>query len=274
MHWRSIDLTNTAATERAFKEVQPELIFHLCSHAQGERDLPLVIQTFQNELTAAVNVLLAVTKIKCNRIIFPGSFEEPDPSDFALSPYAAAKAATRMYAQMFHVLYELPVVMTRIFMAYGPGQSQKKIIANCIASLRENRPMEIRNPNRQLDWIYIDDVIQGLVATMMTPGLEGNSVDIGSGKLVTIQNIVQQLQMLTGNFASVRFVNNPDISSDKIAAANLEKTESLTGWHPTVSLDKGLEKTVLFHSLSIKKNHEACHSERSTAESKNDTFMR
>jgi UDP-glucose 4-epimerase len=210
----------------------------------GRARTKLVLPTLRGELETAVNVLTSVTESGCRRLILAGSLEESDPGDVPSSPYAAAKAATRTYARMFHQLYELPVVMTRIFMTYGPGQSAKKLIAHSIDCMLQGRPLKIASPRRKVDWIYVEDVVQGLLAVAAAPGLEGKSVDLGSGKMVAICDVVRRIQSLINPRSTVEFACAPKRKLEQVRCADSVTTYGLTGWRPAISLATGLARTV------------------------------
>jgi nucleoside-diphosphate-sugar epimerase len=249
-NWHKVDLTDLGSTRKVFGEIRPDMVFHLCSHAEGERELSLVLPTFQGELTATVNVLLSLAETGCSRVIMAGSLEESRPGEIPSSPYAAAKAASRAYASMFHQLYKLPVVMTRIFMAYGPGQSQKKLIPHSIISMIEGRPLKIASPARKVDWIYVEDLVLGLLTAAVTPGLEGKSIDLGSGEMIEIQDVVRRIRQIVNPRAYVEFGAISERAAEQVCRADAATTYALTGWHPATSLEAGLEKTVDFFLCS------------------------
>jgi UDP-glucose 4-epimerase len=247
LRWHRIDLTDFAATQKLISSIRADFVFHLCSYAQGERGLGLVLPTFRGELQATVNVLTSVAEIGCRRLIMIRSLEEPSPGEVPCSPYAAAKAASRAYARMFHQLYQLPVVMIRIFMAYGPGQSVKKIIPHLIDCMVRSEPLKIVSPDRKVDWVYVDDVITGLLAAAVTAGLEGKSIDIGSGEFVQISDVVQRIQRLVKSRSPMEFSSLPERAFEQVRRADIATTKALLGWHPSVSLDSGLARTVDYY---------------------------
>ncbi len=248
LHWHNVDLTDSEATRRAFAGIHADLVWHLCSYAQGERELALVLPTFRGELATTVNVLASVAEIGCTRLVMAGSLEESDARDVPSSPYAAAKAASRSYARMFHQLYGLPVVMTRIFMTYGPGQSVKKLIPHSIGSMVRGHLLKIASPRRKVDWLYVEDVVRGLLAVGAAPNLEGKSIDLGSGELVEICDVVLRIQSLINPGALVEFGVSTERAFEQVRCADSATTYALTGWRPTISLDEGLTRTVEFYA--------------------------
>jgi UDP-glucose 4-epimerase len=249
--WHKVDLTDFEPTRKVVAGIKADIVFHLCSFPHAERDLAIVLPTFRGELQATINVLTSVTEIGCERLIMIRSLEEPSPGEVPSSPYAAAKTASRLYARMFHQLYDLPVVMVRIFMAYGPGQSVKKVIPHLIHCMVQDKPLKIVSPARKVDWIYVDDVITGLRAAAITPGLEGKSIDIGSGEFVPISDVVQKIQRLVKSRSKVELGPLPERPFEQVRCADLATARDLTGWYPSVPLDAGLAKTVEYYARSI-----------------------
>jgi len=113
---------------------------------------------------STVNLLTVAANIGCRRIVLLASLEEPEPghTDAApASPYAAAKWTSGTYGRMFHKLYQTPVVLVRPFMTHGPRQDVRKIIPLLPSPLQDQAP-KLASGQRQVDWIYVDDVIEGL----------------------------------------------------------------------------------------------------------------
>jgi UDP-glucose 4-epimerase len=244
LRFESVDLTDSGSVRKTFESIRPDLVYHLASYAQGERNLELVLPTFTGELTTSINVLTSATEFKTRRVVMAGSLEESDSSEVPSSPYAAAKMATRLYAKMFYELYKLPIVFTRIFMVYGPGQSSKKLISHSIATLLRGETLKIGSPDRRVDWIYIKDVVAGLLAVAETPGIEGTSVDLGSGELVDIRYLVNRLREIINPEATIEFGALPPRTGEVVRVADAEAAYKATGFRTKVALTSGLFRTV------------------------------
>jgi UDP-glucose 4-epimerase len=245
--WWQADLTDAATTKRIMNEVRPDVIFHLAAYAWGGRELDLVLPTFNGCMTTTVNVLLAATEVGCHRIVIPGSLEEPFPGEgnaVPSSPYAAAKLGGTLYALMFHELYGTPAVIVRIFMTYGPGQHRDKLIPYLIRSLTRGEKPKLHSGSRPVDWIFIDDVVRGLMVVAQTPGLEGQRVDIGSGVLVSIRDTASLLSRLIGQEVLPPNGAFPDRPNEQVRIADISTSFRLTGWKPEVPFEQGLSRTI------------------------------
>lgn len=182
--WHHADMANLNVTRHIFATVRPDVVFHLAGAVGASPDIALVLPTFHSLLTSTINVLVAAMEVGCRRIVLTGSFTEPVPSEeiaVPQSPYAAAKWAGAGYGRMFHSLFKAPVVILRPFMTYGPGQAVTKLIPSVtLALLRGERP-KLSSGKRCADWVYISDVVEGFVTAATAPGIEGETIDLGSG---------------------------------------------------------------------------------------------
>ena len=74
----------------------------------------------------------------------------------------------------FHDLYGHPVVVARLFMVYGPGQwALSKLIPSTILTLLRGEAPKVSSGERPVDWVYIDDVVDGILACAVASGVEG-----------------------------------------------------------------------------------------------------
>ena len=208
------DLSEIATTRTLLKTISPDVIFHLAGYAVGNRSLEFVLPTFQSNLATTVNLLTAATEIGCSRIVVAGSLEEPSSDHenaVPSSPYAAGKWASSAYARMFNKLYKTPVVIARIFMTYGPGEpNPNKIIPYVITSLLRGESPRLSSGKREVDWIFVEDVAEGLILAAQAPNVEGCTVDLGSGVLRSIKTVVENVIDIMGSDLKPLFGSIPD----------------------------------------------------------------
>lgn len=249
--WRHCDLADMIAVRNLLENIKPDIIFHLASHVAGSRSLELVLPTFNSNLVSSINLLTAGAEIGCNRFIMTGSMEEPDkntPYVIPASPYAAAKWAAGAYARMFHALYDVPVILARVFMVYGPEQRDlKKLVPYTILSLLQNQAPQLTSGHRQVDWIYVEDVVDGLLKMASSQDLNGETIDLGTGESESIKDIVLRIIAIMGSSIKPHFGSIPDRAMEQIRLANVADTYSKLKWKPGTSIEEGLKKTVAWY---------------------------
>jgi UDP-glucose 4-epimerase len=251
---RQADLSDSASAERLMEGIRPDIVFHLTGHGVGSPDLNNVLPTFRNDLAPTVSVLALATQLGCRRIVLAASLEEPIPGSGEVtpsSPYAAAKWAGGAYARMFHKLYGSPVVLTRPFMTYGPGQKEHKLIPYVILSLLQGRSPRLSTGKREVDWVYVDDVIEGLLAAAQQPGVEGCNIDLGSGVLVPIRDVVEKLVTLSGINIAPAFGALPDRPVEQVRVADTSCAWEKLHWRAKTSIQDGLRQTFEWYRKSL-----------------------
>jgi nucleoside-diphosphate-sugar epimerase len=153
---------------------------------------------------------------------------------------------------MFHKLYGTPIVIARVFMTYGPGrQNPRKLIPYVITSVLRGQAPEVTSGERQIDWIYIDDVIEGLISAGRVEGVKGGTLDLGSGSLVSIKKIVQHIVNLVDPTVKPVFGAAPERPMEQVRVANIKNTFSKIGWEPSTPLESGLQKTVDWYKTKL-----------------------
>src|SRR5712692_9689254 len=246
--WWRADLSDEAAVRGLFRDIRPDVIFHLASHVKGAPNLEHVLPTFRSNLQSTINLLTLAAEKGCKRMVITGSLAEPEPENgelFPSAPYAAAKWASSGYARMFHALYKLPVVIARVFMVYGPAQMDfTKLVPYVTLSMLQGKTPKISSGERLVDWIYVSDVVDGFLALAQASDVDGATLDLGSGSLISIRGIVQQLAASIGGGVNAEFGALPDRPLEPTRLAKTAETFARIGWKPQVSLPEGLKSTV------------------------------
>ena len=254
--WWKGNLSDSAFISHTFSTVGPDIVFHLASEVTGSRELDMVFPTLNGNLISAVNILMAGSRFGCSRIVLVGSLEEPEEKASTVipaSPYAAAKWAASAYARMFHSLYQTPVTLARLFMVYGPGQQDlRKIIPYVILSLLRDEAPNLSSGTRPVDWIYVEDVVNGLLAMGIAPDINGKTMDLGSGKSVTVRNVVEMICNIMQTPHAPKFGAIPDRPMEQIRIAEISSAFEQLGWRPQFPLEEGLMRTVQWYTTQYR----------------------
>ncbi len=171
------------------------------------------------------------------------------------SPYSASKIGSDKLAESFHLSFGLPVVTVRPFNTYGPRQSARAVIPTIILQLLAGaKELCLGSLHPTRDFNYVDDTVGGFIALAECDQALGKTVNIGSGREISIADLVTLLLGTAGSDAC------PVQCADRVRPAGSEVDRllcdnglisSLTDWMPRVSLETGLTRTVeWFHAAS------------------------
>lgn len=252
VRWHQGNLADLATTRILLETIRPRVIYHLAGHVVGARGAEAILPTLHSNLMSTVNLLTVAHAMGCDRFILPGSLEEPSSGQNEVvpsSPYAVTKWASTAYARMFHALYQFPAVILRVFMVYGPGQhDRKKLIPYVIDSLLKEEVPELTSGQRAVDWVYVDEVVDALLASAVAHNVEGRTIDIGSGKTETVRAVVQMLARLMESDLAPSFSSRPDRPLEQVRVADIHAAEKFLHWVPKVSLEEGLKRTIAWYA--------------------------
>ncbi len=247
VRWWQADVCDFEAVRTLLRNIRPRFVFHLASRVTGSRELSEVVPTFQANLASTVHLLVAAVEAGCERVVLAGSCEAPGQSDpeTLCSPYAAAKWSSAGYTSMFRALFQISVVVPRIFMTYGPGeQDTRKIVPYTILSMLRGERPKLSTGRRLVDWIYIDDVVEGLRRAALAAKLEESTFDLGSGSLVSIRSLVHEISDIIGSRVEPDFGALPDRPLEHERVADTTFLEQTFCWKPSTPLREGLQRTV------------------------------
>jgi dTDP-glucose 4,6-dehydratase len=165
----------------------------------------------------------------------------------AQSPYAASKVGADKMAEAFHRSFGLPVAILRPFNTFGPRQSARAVVPTIITqALTEGRVrLGSLTPTRDLN--YVANTVEGYLLAAQTPVAVGCTLNLGSGREVSIGELVQLIAALAGRSVAVEQEParvRPEASEVERLLADARAAKALLGWQPSVSLEEGLRLTV------------------------------
>jgi UDP-glucose 4-epimerase len=137
-------------------------------------------------------------------------------------------------------------------MVYGPGQRDvRKLIPYVTTSLLRGHAPKLSSGTRKVDWVYVEDVARDLALAAITPGIEGKTIDIGTGVLTPVGTVAQKLgQIMRSEIAPVigQVADRPD---EQIVAADVNARHKLLGDAQVTQLDEGLSRTIDWYRAAI-----------------------
>ncbi len=166
--------------------------------------------------------------------------------------YAVAKLATEHLAMNYHKQFNLPTCSIRPFNIYGPRQVGEGAVHHFILRALKGEPLVIHNDGSQIRaWCYVDDIVDGILATLTRDEAVGHSFNIGNPRsTVTIYNLAREIIRLSSSGSHILFKDwpHPDV---EIRVPSIEKARDLLGYQAKVDLEEGLLRTIHWYRRQL-----------------------
>lgn len=238
-------------------------VFHEAAIASVPQSVAQPAESNDINLSASLDLLIAARDAGVRRFMFASSSAIYGDSEVLmkheslpvqpLTPYALQKYASERYGQMFHRLYGLETVALRYFNVFGPRQSFNSpysgVIAKfCTAMLQGQAPKIFGDGMQARDFVYVTNAVAAnlLAAEQPADRVAGRVFNIAGGQTVTLLDLVEELNRLTGQQLASIF--EPARTGDiKHSQADIAAARQDLGYVPEVSWTQGLEHTLDFY---------------------------
>ncbi|MBI1881424.1 MAG: NAD-dependent epimerase/dehydratase family protein [Chloroflexi bacterium] len=160
------------------------------------------------------------------------------------SPYGVSKLAAEGYVRTIGGGWGIETVALRIFNAYGPGQAilptHSPVIPQFVRQVLGSGSVIIYGNGESIrDYIYVDDVVQALVASATAEGINRQVINIGTGTGASIKQLVALIEKVTGRKAQT-IVNPSQPAGVSLLVADISRARKLLDFKPKVTLEEGL----------------------------------
>ncbi len=244
------DIMDQSFLADCFLRDRIDVVVHLAARTNSLASIEEPRLFMETNALGTLSVLEAMRVTRTKRIVFASSCavygnllkpaaEESEALHHPLSPYAVSKVAAENLCNAYNASHGIHAYCLRLFNAYGPRQRPDSAIALMIDSMLHNRPIQIfGNGASKRDYVYIDDVVDGIAnAVERVKGFE--VINIGEGRSVSLEQLVQQLEIRTGRKAIREQLPMPP-SEIYRSCADIRKAHKLLGYDPQVSFIEGL----------------------------------
>jgi len=251
------DLRDLPAVQAAISSV--DLVYHLGALIAIPYSYLHPLEVVETNVMGTLNVLQAALQSGVTRLIHTSTSEvygtaqqvpigESHPLQ-GQSPYSASKIGADKLAESFYCSFELPVVTLRTFNTYGPRQSARAVIPTIITQALSQQVIRLGNLDARRDLTYISDTVDGFLRAAQAPDVEGKTINLGTGKEVSIGDLAGKIIELVDLPVKVEIDPErlrPEKSEVQRLLADNQLAQQYLGWKPQVELTDGLKQTIVW----------------------------
>jgi NAD dependent epimerase/dehydratase len=213
----------------------------------------------RTNVEGTLNVVEAARRLSVERVVHTSTSEVygtaltvPISENHPLqgqSPYSASKIGADKIAESYYRSFDTGVVTLRPFNTFGPRQSARAFLPTIISQALTRDTIKLGSLTPERDMTYVSDTVDGFIAAATTPGIAGDTINLGTGQTFTIGHFAERVLKLMGVDKSIE-QDSSRLRPEKSEVLKLVSDNSLAAevlkWSPQIDLDEGLRRTIEF----------------------------
>jgi len=256
------DISNASMMRKVFDKFDPDSVINFAAETHVDRSI-LSPAPFIKTNVIGVSVLLNLSlkhrvkkfvQISTDEVygsILHGRFREDSPLDPS-SPYAASKAASDALVMSYYKTHRLPVIITRSSNNYGPYQFPEKLIPLTIINALANKKIPVYGDGLNVrDWLFVEDNCSAIDA-VFHQGEIGEVYNIGGENELANLYLIKMIVRILGKPDKLMTFVQDRPGHDRRYSLSLSKIRRHLNWHPSMSFETGLKKTIEWYKKNTR----------------------
>lgn len=246
-----LDLEKSKEIKKRLSNLKFEYVINCSGYINHESFLSNGKEVFYNHFINLLNLVNFLKKRKIIKFINLGSSDEygqqnsPQKESVRENPrsvYSLAKICSAFFLQMLNESIKFPSLTLRLFLVYGPGQSNNRLIPYIIKNTITNQSFKIHGGNQVKDFCHIDDVCRAIFISLNNKKSNGKIINIGSGKKIKIKTLVDKILKKTKK-GYPKYIKKRYRKSENIKQwANINEAKKILNWKPQIKIEDGINK--------------------------------
>jgi UDP-glucuronate 4-epimerase len=244
------DLANREGLTKVFGQNKIQVVCNMAAQAGVRYSLENPFAYQSSNLEGFLNIIHLSKEHKVENFVYASSssvygankkvpFSIRDRVDNPISLYAATKKANELVAHTYSHLYSLPCSGLRLFTVYGPWGRPDMALFIFTKAITRNQPIEVYNFGKmKRDFTYIDDIVQGVLASMDRP-VPYALYNLGNSRAVDLLYFIECIEKELGKKAEKKML--PMQPGDVVETyADISESERDLDFQPTTRIEEGI----------------------------------
>ena len=252
------DIRDADGLKVVFDEGDFDVVVHLAARAGVRPSLKEPKLYVETNINGTTNLLELAREFGVKQFVFGSSssvyginskvpFSEDDKIFQPISPYAATKAAGELLCHTYSHLYDIRTVCLRFFTVYGARQRPDLAIHKFTKLITEGRPIQVfGDGSSRRDYTYIDDIIQGVRASIDYEGSIHEVFNLGESETTELSRLIELIEAALGKKAIID--RQPMQPGDvPVTYADITKARRLLEYDPHTKIEAGIPEFVRWY---------------------------
>ena len=255
------DIRDKELLNKIFSENNIDIVVHLAAMAGVRPSIENPVLYQEVNCLGTQNILECMREKKIMNLVMASSssvygnsktvpFKESDIVDFAISPYAATKKANEVMTHVYHKLYNMNVIMLRLFTVYGPRQRPDLAINKFTRLMLEGKKIPMfGDGSTSRDYTYIGDIVDGIERSVNYCLNNSNVYEIlnlGNSSPVSLKEMINIIGKCLNVVPDIEELPMQPGDVDRTFAC-IDKAKDMIGYNPQTPFEEGIKKFVKWY---------------------------
>ena len=261
MQFIRLNLEDREELPKLFKTFNFDMVCNLAAQPGVRYSIENPQAYIDSNINGFLNILECCRHYSVKRLVYASSssvygnsdqtpFRETANVDTPISLYAATKKSNELMAHTYSHLYKFETIGLRFFTVYGPWGRPDMAMFLFTDAIINNKPIKVfNNGNLSRDFTYIDDIISGVVNTLLKDSKKDSLYklyNIGNGTPVQLLDFIVSLEKVLDITAIKKMLpmQAGDVHQTFADTTSLERDYN---YKPQITVDKGIQAFVSWY---------------------------
>jgi UDP-glucose 4-epimerase len=251
-------ITDSYEIDHIVEKEQPNVIIHCASFPRQKVVNANPAHGADVMMRGLINLLESAKKHGVERFVYIsssmvyGDFEDQVLEDDLCAPqgqYGIMKLAGEWLVKDYARRTGMEYVIIRPSAVYGPLDVEDRVVAKFMLSAMRDNTLRVNGASETLDFTYVDDAADGIVAAATRIMAKNNTYNITKSHSVTLLEAAEMIVEIVGK-GKIE-VKDKDADFPSRGALNIDRARTILGYDPKVDVEEGFQKYYEWLSNSV-----------------------
>jgi nucleoside-diphosphate-sugar epimerase len=253
-----IDIANAESFDWLVEQHQPNVIIHMASFPRQKVVNANPAWGAQVMMEGLINICESAKKHGVERVVYIsssmvyGNFTDDVSEDDVCRPqgqYGIMKLAGEHLVKDYTRRGCFDHVILRPSAVYGPLDVEDRVVSKFMLAAMQDRVLKVNGANETLDFTYVDDAADGIVAAAILPNAANQTFNITKSHSVSLLQAANMIVRIVGK-GSIE-LHDKDADFPSRGALNIDRARAVLGYDPKIDVEEGFENYYVWLKNSV-----------------------
>jgi nucleoside-diphosphate-sugar epimerase len=243
------DICDADAVEHVFDVERPDVVVHMASFPRQKVVNANPAWGSRVMMEGLINLCESAKRHGVGRMVYIsssmvyGDFADQVTEDHPCRPigqYGIMKLTGEDIVKDYRRRGAFDYVVVRPSAVYGPLDVEDRVVAKFMLSAMRGGILTVNGPGETLDFTYVDDAADGVVAAATKDTAANNTYNITRSQSVTLLAAAEMIVNCAGQ--GKISVQDRDLNFPSRGALNIDRARTVLGYDPTINVEQGFQK--------------------------------